>query len=243
MTRSCFFISSLFFSTKLLKCKIDFNLSVPDSLIWVGSRLRQIGTFRPSRKIAQDWDIEDGVKRPDVTFSIINWSLDICQITRRLTIQKIKSTNFIQFAITEYSQSLFKIFFSNKSKIGFALVRQKINEWDPQRVNLTLFVKKFRWAIKNSEFENLFPNWRPRSFMPPSRPRQRIGPKSARQESRRALRCAPIARGDFVWWGRNHLGARRDSRRNFGVKKWKLPTKWTPLSPRISRKMCPKPLV
>ena len=50
MTRSCFFISSLFFSTKLLKCKIDFNLSVPDSLIWVGSRLRQIGTFRPSRK-------------------------------------------------------------------------------------------------------------------------------------------------------------------------------------------------
>ena len=152
MTRSCFFISSLFFSTKLLKCKIDFNLSVPDSLIWVGTFRLKLAHFGLRGNIAQDWDIEDGVKRPDVSFSIINWSLDICQITRRLTIQKIKSTNFIQFAITEYSQSLFKIFFSNKSKIVIILFRNQIStpRYFSSIFNLSVYGKLFRhsWLCK-----------------------------------------------------------------------------------------------
>ena len=73
------------------------NRSGPDSLIWVGSRLRQIGTFRLSRKDStrlRHRGCRGWCQKVGRQLSIINWSLNICQITRRLTIQKIKSTNF-----------------------------------------------------------------------------------------------------------------------------------------------------
>ena len=78
------------------------NLSVPDSLICIGSRVRQIGAFRllktdctRLRHRRMSWVVSKGRG----VFSIINWSWNICQVTRTLAIQKIRIPNFTNFTI------------------------------------------------------------------------------------------------------------------------------------------------
>ena len=70
---------------------------VPDSMICVGSRLRQIGAFRPLRRDCirlrhrrRSWIVSKG--RAFIFYHKLN---NICQITRTLTFQKIKGKNFI----------------------------------------------------------------------------------------------------------------------------------------------------